>query len=97
MTYLYSLQMQCENDCISRHYCPRMRHQHTALDTQPLTVAAAPKQPRHLRASAKAFLLPLTDHTGVPPKLIIFNGFLVGAGAQHCQGRYVSAIGLQQQ
>ena len=25
--------------------------------------------------------------TGVPPKLIIFNGFLVGAGAQHCQGQ----------
>ena len=24
---------------------------------------------------------------GVPPKLIIFNGFLVGAGAQHCQGQ----------
>ena len=23
----------------------------------------------------------------LPPKLIIFNGFLVGAGAQHCQGR----------
>ena len=27
------------------------------------------------------------DWTGVPPKLIIFNGFLVGAGAQHCQGQ----------
>ena len=27
------------------------------------------------------------DGVGVPPKLIIFNGFLVGAGAQHCQGR----------
>ena len=26
-------------------------------------------------------------HLGVPPKLIIFNGFLVGAGAQHCQGQ----------
>ena len=25
--------------------------------------------------------------SGVPPKLIIFNGFLVGAGAQHCQGQ----------
>ena len=24
---------------------------------------------------------------GVPPKLIIFNGFLVGARAQHCQGQ----------
>ena len=24
---------------------------------------------------------------GVPPKLIIFSGFLVGAGAQHCQGQ----------
>ena len=23
----------------------------------------------------------------LPPKLIIFNGFLVGAGAQHCQGQ----------
>ena len=27
------------------------------------------------------------DCSGVPPKLIIFNGFLVGAGAQHCQGQ----------
>ena len=26
-------------------------------------------------------------HEGVPPKLIIFNGFLVGAKAQHCQAR----------
>ena len=32
----------------------------------PDRVAAAPKQPRHLRASAKAFLLPLTDHTPDP-------------------------------
>ena len=29
----------------------------------------------------------LTDNRGVPPKLIIFNGFLVGARAQHCQGQ----------
>ena len=29
----------------------------------------------------------LPVHGGVPPKLIIFNGFLVGAGAQHCQGQ----------
>ena len=29
----------------------------------------------------------LRDALGVPPKLIIFNGFLVGAGAQHCQGQ----------
>ena len=28
-----------------------------------------------------------TEERGVPPKLIIFNGFLVGAGAQHCQGQ----------
>ena len=28
-----------------------------------------------------------TSRSGVPPKLIIFNGFLVGAGAQHCQGQ----------
>ena len=27
------------------------------------------------------------DRLGVPPKLIIFNGFLVGAKAQHCQAR----------
>ena len=31
--------------------------------------------------------LGLTVIRGVPPKLIIFNGFLVGAGAQHCQGQ----------
>ena len=29
----------------------------------------------------------LFPERGVPPKLIIFNGFLVGAGAQHCQGQ----------
>ena len=29
----------------------------------------------------------LAELMGVPPKLIIFNGFLVGAGAQHCQGQ----------
>ena len=29
----------------------------------------------------------LKGRGGVPPKLIIFNGFLVGAGAQHCQGQ----------
>ena len=29
----------------------------------------------------------LAQDMGVPPKLIIFNGFLVGAGAQHCQGQ----------
>ena len=30
---------------------------------------------------------PIPNEEGVPPKLIIFNGFLVGAGAQHCQGQ----------
>ena len=30
---------------------------------------------------------PMSPSPGVPPKLIIFNGFLVGAGAQHCQGQ----------
>ena len=29
----------------------------------------------------------LNRWVGVPPKLIIFNGFLVGAKAQHCQAR----------
>ena len=29
----------------------------------------------------------LAEGAGVPPKLIIFNGFLVGARAQHCQGQ----------
>ena len=32
-------------------------------------------------------LVTMLHHSGVPPKLIIFNGFLVGAGAQHCQGQ----------
>ena len=30
---------------------------------------------------------PKSGRLGVPPKLIIFSGFLVGAGAQHCQGQ----------
>ena len=33
------------------------------------------------------FIRDATVTVGVPPKLIIFNGFLVGAGAQHCQGQ----------
>ena len=41
------------------------------------------------RASESSWVLPNARNSvlGVPPKLIIFNGFLVGAGAQHCQGQ----------
>ena len=40
-----------------------------------------------LEVGASPFVLRRPDGEGVPPKLIIFNGFLVGAGAQHCQGQ----------
>ena len=39
------------------------------------------------RESLRDIEVCLRAQRGVPPKLIIFNGFLVGAGAQHCQGR----------
>ena len=42
-----------------------------------------------LRGRCDSFVVETDVHypTGVPPKRIIFNGFLVGAGAQHCQGQ----------
>ena len=42
---------------------------------------------RFLREVEKTVPKEQEIHMGVPPKLIIFNGFLVGAGAQHCQGQ----------
>ena len=43
---------------------------------------------RHTEISqSRVGLIRRTVSEGVPPKLIIFNGFLVGAGAQHCQGQ----------
>ena len=47
-------------------------------------VDAPPKSVDLLRNIRSGFATP---EEGVPPKLIIFSGFLVGAGAQHCQGQ----------
>ena len=42
---------------------------------------------RHAIELEDSLRIGLSVGLGVPPKLIIFNGFLVGAGAQHCQGQ----------
>ena len=40
-----------------------------------------------MKSSHTPFPLDQPCLVALPPKLIIFNGFLVGAGAQHCQGQ----------
>ena len=55
----------------------------------PVTLSLGAKQTAHFNSGELELGAPNKGLSGkgVPPKLIIFNGFLVGAGAQHCQGQ----------